>query len=957
MRQFLLVMLLAAPLCAQAAKSLYDPAKGEIGARHPAIAGDGNTVVFSLWGDLWRWDAATGRATQLTRHEAFDDYPLISPDGSKIVFASDRHGSHDIMVMDIDGGLPTRLTCHSAADIPCCFSDDGQFIYFTSRRFDKNALWRIALTGGTEELILDDDLNEGDAHIRNGHLVYSCGSVTPYRRGYQGSSSDDLFLLRAGRDTPEVLSKTPANERNPMLLPNGDLLFVREAERHFDFYLQRGPGEEARKLTAFDDVGAEEPRLSHDGRWLVYQRRHYLYRVEAAALLRGETGALVRLDIRQDTRGAQVESRTFVEGASDVHVSDNGALMAFVLRDAIWLCHPNGGEARRLTPSGNGDTRPRISPDGRTIAFTSTRSGNSDIWLMDVTGGNLRPFTTDKANDFFHNWSPDGRSIVFCSERSGNRDIWLQKLDGQAVQLTDDKAADDDPSFSPDGRLIAYDGAARGTADIWIMNADGSNKRLVLGTPEVEQSPVFSRDGRIIYFERYVGGAQKTSLFATTPEGAGDMLVAGEASSVSVSSDDTTLIFNARNRILTIPAPKNVLAAREIPVIAKVEVDLVQERIALFNEAWERLKSRFYDPKMHGVDWDAIKARYEGVVARSRTIEELYYYIWMAQGELSASHMGVFGRKSFTQQTATADLGGRLAPVRLADGRTGLKVTEIEPNGPLEKAWVRTGDVIVGVDGKRLEAGANAYAAFELFNHGYDFKLWVSPDGSLDNIREVALKAEAPATGISRRYATLLAARAKTVSEKSRGRMAYIHLSAMDDTNLQNFRNFIVRPEVKDLDGLIIDARGNRGGLSYMQILEVLVGAPYLQIVPRTRAQWQQPRLFWNKPIVVLCDERSNSGGECFPHAVKTLKRGLVVGEQTPGNVIGTSWEPLSDGSTFGVPTEGYFSIDRKHNLENNGVMPDIHVPMTPRDRVLRLDPQLDAAIKALNEQIRNGKR
>jgi Tol biopolymer transport system component/C-terminal processing protease CtpA/Prc len=953
MRWTLLALLLAAPLCAQAVKPLYDPAKGEIGARHPCIANDGKTIVFSLWGDIWRWDESTGRAAQLTRHEAFEDYPVLSPDGRQIAFSSERFGSFDIMLMDIEGGPATRLTWHSGADTVCGFSDDGKSILFTSRRTDRNALWRIALVGGTEELVLDDDLNEGDAHVRDGHIAFSSGSVTPYRRNYAGSSSDDLYLLRAGSEIPEVLSRTPVNERNVMLLPKGDFLFVREAQRHFDFYLQPGIKEEARKLTSFDDVGAEEPRLSSDGKWLIYQRRHYLYRVQLDALLRGETGTLVKLDIRQDTRGAQVESRTFTEGVSDPHLADNGSRVAFVLRGAIWVCSPHGGDALQITESGKGDTRPRLSPDGKTIAFMSTRSGNSDLWLMDADGKNLRAFTTDKANDFFHNWSPDGQSLVYCSERSGNRDIWLQRLDGQAVQLTTDKASDDDPSFSPDGKFIAYDSAARGTADLWIMRADGNGKRFVLGTPDVEQSPVFSRDGRIIYFERYVGGAQVTSLFATTPEGAGDMLVAGDASSVSLTPDDATLVFEGRNRILAMPAPKNVLSAREIPVIAKMEVDLTQERVALFNEAWERLAARFYDPKMHGVDWASIKARYEPVVARCRSIEELYYYIWMAQGELSASHMGVFGRRSFTQQTATADLGAKLAPVQLSDGRTGLKVSDLEPNGPLEKAWVRDGDVIVGVDGKRFDSRQNAHSTLELFNHGYDFKLWVSADGTPENIREVAVKAEAANVATQRRYASLLAARAKTVSEKSRGRMGYIHLSAMDDANLQNFRNYISRADVRKLDGLIIDARGNRGGLSYMEILDILVDAPYLQIVPRTREEWQQPRLYWDKPVVVMCDERSNSGGECFPWAIKTLKRGLVVGEQTPGNVIGTSWEPLSDGSMFGVPTEGYFSMDRKTNLENFGVMPDIRVVLTPENRLKRQDPQLDAAIKALLDQLK----
>ena len=956
MRLLALLLLMAAPLVAQPLqplKPLYEAAKGEIGARQPSISNDGKRVVFSLWGDIWCWDEASGRVTALTRHEAYDSAPELSPDGKTVAFSSERYGSYDVFLIDIDGGPARRLTFHSGADWVCGFSEDGKWVYFTSLRVDRNALWRVSTEGGTEELLLDDDVNPADASVRDGHVAYSGGSVTPYRRGYQGSANEEIYLLRAGHDIPEALTDFQGNDRGVLLLAGGDFLFTRECERHFDFYLQRGPKEPASKLTSFDDVGAEEPSLSCNSQWVVYQRRHYLYRVTVEALLRGETGELIKLDIRQDAPQARIEPRTFIDGASEPHLSDNGQVLAFVLRGAIWVADPNGGEARQVTESGKHDTKPRLSPDGKMIAFMSTRSGNSDLWLVDFDGKNLRQLTTDKADDFFHNWSPDGASLVFCSERSGNRDIWVQRIEGgPAVRLTTDPGADDDPSFSPDGKLIAFDSSARGNADIWVMNVDGSGKRFVRGTTDVEQCAIFSRDGRMLYFERYVAGSQRTSLFATTIEGAGEAFIAADAGSLSVTPDDQTVIYGGlkegREKIMAAAAPRNVLTAREIPIIARVQVDLAAERVALFHEAWERLNAGFYDPAFHGVDWNSIKSRYEPVVARCRTIEELYYYIWMAMGELSASHMGVFGRRSATARSSTAEFGARLEAVKLSDGKQGLRVAAIEQAGPFEKAWVRVNDVVVGVNGKRFGINENLWQYFELWGGAYDFKLWVCAGGDLEKMREVALKAEAPNVAAQRRYTALIERRVKKVNLQGQDRLGYVHLTAMDDTNLNNFRAYIARDDVRKLDGLIIDARGNRGGLSYMQILELLSAAPYLQIKPRTRVEWQQPRLYWDKPIVVMCDEMSNSGGECFPWSIKTLRRGKVVGERTPGNVIGTAWEQLSDGSTFGVPTEGYFSMDRKRNLENNGVIPDLRVAMTPKDRVLRLDPQLDAAIKTL---------
>ncbi|MBX3460725.1 MAG: PD40 domain-containing protein [Planctomycetes bacterium] len=947
------LLMLASALAAQDAPkpTLFDPAKGEPGARHPAISDDGATVFFSLWGDIWRRDA-DGRCTQLTLHEAYDSYPALSPDGRHIAFSSDRAGNYDVYVIPSDGGPARRLTWHSSGDYVAGYSPDGEWIYFSSTRTERHALWRIRVSGGTEELVSDDDFIPGDVHVSADGIVYAWGSVRRYRRGYTGSSNEDLHLLRGGDNVPARLTEFEGNDRNGKLLAGGNVLFTREIRRSFQFMAMHADTQQpARQLTQFNDVGAEEVGVSANGQWIVYQRMHYLYRVRAEELLAAAgPGELIRLDPRQDTRGPQVEDRTFTEGMANPHLA--GGVLAFELRGAIWVSSPEGGDARRLTEPGKGDTHPRVSPDGRLIAFASTRAGNSDIWLIEVKGGEPRQLTTSPANDFFHNWSPDGRKLVFCSERSGNRDIWLKAIDGSpAVQLTTDAAADDDPSFSPDGRLIAFDSARRGNADIWIMNADGSNQRFVLGTPDTEQCPVFSTDGSMLYFERWPSGEPAASLHVTTLSGAEEMPLARLANSVSETPDGRFVVFGQAGKVRMLPAPRSILAARDVPVIAIDRVDLAAERLALFNEAWQAINTRFYDDKFHGADWPAVRDKYLPLVARTRTIEECYYYIWMMIGELSASHLGVYGRTSGKGQVATADLGASFTPVTV-DGRPGLRVDEIESGGPLDQAWVRKGDTIIGVAGRLFPREGNLWAHFDVWQAGYDLRLYVSEDGTLNKAREVAVRAQTWAQARDRRYNQKVGESRKRVTHATQGKVLYIHLSAMNPANLNNFRNLLASPQADAAQGLIIDARGNSGGLSYMEIMELLMAKPYLHIRPRTRQRWKQPRLFWDKPVTVLCDERSNSGGECFPWAIKTTGRGKVVGERTPGNVIGTFWDKLSDGTTFGVPTEGYFSMDDKRNLENDGVMPDVRVPMTARDRLLRLDPQLEEAIRVIQAEL-----
>jgi tricorn protease len=117
-----------------------------------------------------------------------------------------------------------------------------------------------------------------------------------------------------------------------------------------------------------------------------------------------------------------------------------------------------------------------------------------------------------------------------------------------------------------------------------------------------------------------------------------------------------------------------------------------------------------------------------------------------------------------------------------------------------------------------------------------------------------------------------------------------------------------------------------------------------------------QPQVAWNRPIVVLINERSYSDAEVFPHAMKTLGLATVIGVATPGAVIGTRDIRLSDGTSWRLPSTGFFNADGT-NQEHNGCQPDIAVEISPEDYLAGRDPQLDKAIEVLLDQIKNGNK
>jgi WD40 repeat protein len=172
----------------------------------------------------------------------------------------------------------------------------------------------------------------------------------------------------------------------------------------------------------------------------------------------------------------------------------------------IFITTP-GGEPINLTRNAAGDWDPTWSPTCAEptktcrIAFTSHRSGDSEIWTMDAQGRNLRNITQHPAWDYWPAWSPDGQALAFVSERDGDPELFIMALEAQeASQLTFNSETDRLPTWSPDGSRIAFAAVRNGVEEIHVINADGSHERSVTTWPLKGTAPAWSPDGRRIAF-------------------------------------------------------------------------------------------------------------------------------------------------------------------------------------------------------------------------------------------------------------------------------------------------------------------------------------------------------------------------------------------------------------------------------------------------------------------------
>ena len=393
-----------------------------------------------------------------------------------------------------------------------------------------------------------------------------------------------------------------------------------------------------------------------------------------------------------------------------------------------------------------------------------------------------------------------------------------------------------------------------------------------------------------------------------------------------------------------------------------MEVDLKAELGHLFDQAWAALKDGFYDAKMHGVDWNEMKKKYRAMAIDAEIKPEFQNVIRQMLAELGASHLGIGGgMRNGASVTPAVDqngyLGVNFANDPTADGKR--EIVAVLPRGPADEAGLRVGDVVTRIAGKGLDKKTNLDRATSgLVGKEVEIAFKPLSQTGLGAARTVKLTPISWGQVRSLNYKNWEKTCQDRVKEGAKGKVGYIHLTMMNRSNQRKFEQAVTRwskpRNRRKIKGMILDVRNNGGGNIHNQLMRVLIARPLARVQQRGGPKVIQPSLFWDRPVVVLTNERSFSDAEVFPAMFKAAGAGKVVGVPTGGGVIGTSNITLSDGSTFRVPRVGYWTIDGV-NLEGLGVKPDFLVRETPGDRASGRDPQLAKAIEVVLADIYAG--
>jgi tricorn protease len=402
-----------------------------------------------------------------------------------------------------------------------------------------------------------------------------------------------------------------------------------------------------------------------------------------------------------------------------------------------------------------------------------------------------------------------------------------------------------------------------------------------------------------------------------------------------------------------LPPGKGKLALNNV----SVAVDPRAEWAQILDEAWRINRDFFYADNFHGADWPAMRTKYRAFLPDLATRSDLERVIEMMLSELSVGHsFQTPGDHAFEPAKVAVGLLGADFTIERDRYRFSKVLGGLNWNPDLRSplrapgVYVKSGEYLLAVDGVELRVPTSVYSLFEN-RVDRQVRITVGPSADGKNSRDVIVVPIADETSL--RYMDWVEGNIRYVSEKSSGRLAYVHVPDTANGGHTMFKRYFYPQSQRA--GIVLDERYNRGGQIADYYIDILRRPLIAHWKMRYGEDLVSPRGAIQGPKVLLADENAGSGGDLLPWMFKRFELGPIVGKRTWGGLVGIlGYPPLMDGGGVTSPNIAFWT-EQGYRVENEGVAPDVEVEQWPREVNAGRDPQLDRAIElALAELAKN---
>ena len=865
-----------------------------------------------------------GTFTKLSTFNGEDRNPVFMSDGDAYYYLSEQDGTLNIYysgsIADqlTNGGIkPKQITFYKgnpvrylsiSHDGTLCYSYDGE-LYTMKNGGQPEKVDIQIVTDQIEKETEPQTLTSGATHM----------AISPDGKEIAITVRGDVFVTSTEYKTTRRITNTPEQERGLTFSKDGRTLYY-AAERN--------------------------------GHWGIWKT------------------SLTEKDEKMFTYAVKTEEEMVTkpgETCFQPQVSPDGKYLAYLKdRTAIAVMDLKSGDEKIILDRmvnysyTDGDQSYEWSPDSRYILCNYQANGgwnNEDVALIDVESGEITDLTESGYSDGGFRWALKGKAMTWTSDKAGYRshgswgaekDVYIMFFNGKAyadfLKDKEDREIDKMLQGDKNNKKEKKDSA----------NVEKKKDKLVLDLADRKDRTIkltrfsgrmgdhyLTQDGKKLYYSVRLEKSSDLCVL-DLEDNSVKVLIKGLRGTLHPSPDDKYLYLHTGSGISKITASSG--KREQIPFNAEFEHKPAKEREYIFNHIWKQVSEKFYDPEIHGIDWEGYKATYARFLPHIDNNFDFQEMLSELLGELNGSHTGA--RYSYRGGYAMGTLGAFYDNGYKEDG---LKIKEIIKGGALylQHPDIKAGDIITAINGEEIKAGKD-WSHMLKGKGGKKIQITVKVKGK----KEQNLFIEPGYTDYRQLYNRWVAQREQMVKELSGGKVGYVHVEGMDSESFRRVFSDLLG-KYRTCEAVIVDTRHNGGGWLHDDLATLLDGQGYIRFEPRGQYIGTEPYNKWTKPSCVLIGEDNYSDACGFPYVYKTLGIGKLIGAPVPGTMTAVWWENQIDPSiVFGIPQVGAIGVKEGRYLENMQIEPDILVYNDPASVLRGEDRQLEAAVKEMLKTI-----
>lgn len=947
---------------------MYDAARGSFSPDGTKIAYNKDSQDNATWKrykggraqEVYIYDLTTDKETNISNYDGSDRWPMWI--GDKIYFSSDRDRVLNIWAYDTGTGKTIQVTRHTEYDVRHPDFGGNQVVYELG-----GDIWKLDLASGSSARVpvkILSDMEERRPFMKDVSRNITSADISPSGSRALLVARGDIFSLPE-KEGPvrNLTASSGARDKDAVWSPDGKwIACFSDASGEYELYIMKPDGSgEPVKLTSLGAGYRHTPKWSPDSKKIAWTDQTLtLWYIDIA------TKAITKVD---------------KEEYENVDVS----LDVKSIFDYSW------------------------SPDSRYIVYSKMNEAFMyQLYVYELEAKSINCISNGLFNDFNPLFTTDGEHIVFISNRRFEPtycdlewEMVYQKIAGiYAITLKKDGKSlmpfksDEEPGV-PAAETAAPAAAAAGkgtpapkgtatgktSASPDAMKAPAAKGQVSAGTVQIDFDGITDRtealplnrgnyrslalNGDALFylnsdegnFNRFeVAGHGPMNLFSWSfKSGKGSPLIDG-IDDYRLSADGSTIVLRKDGGVSLMPADGGNPAPLKLADL-KVWFDPVSEWKQIFNEAWRMERDYYYEPGMHGQDWNAMRDKYSKLADRATCRQDLTFIIGEMIAELNTSHTYVYGgdAKRRSEPVNTGMLGADFS----VDSQNSLyrfekiyreKDWSREAWPPLAKPGINIteGDYLLRVNNTEVKADREVYSYF-VGLAGKQVTLTVNSKPTLTGAREVTVMPAGSESSF--RYMDWLESNRKAVDKASGGKIGYIYLPDTWNGSATDFPRYFYSQTKKE--GLVIDGRFNGGGLDPEIFLQRLQKKPHAFWTRRQSANQPIPHLAVDAHMALITNRYAGSGGDELPYEFRWFGMGPIIGTRTWGGLVGVSqFIEMIDGATITAPDYRIYNEKGEWVVENEGVTPDIIIDIDSKKYSEGYDTQLMKAVEVVMKKI-----